>query len=62
MALPIAALITSFLSHYRTAHTVVYHTRYTPDDLDEKLDAAQAAKDDDAGAAPAEAASDPQAS
>ena len=31
MALPIAALITSFLSHYRTAHDVTYDFRYADD-------------------------------
>jgi hypothetical protein len=28
MALPVAALITSFLSHYRVAKEVVYHSVY----------------------------------
>lgn len=46
MALPIAALITSFLSHYRTAHKVVYHSAYDDqDELDDQLEAAQAEKD-----------------
>jgi len=48
MALPIAAMITSFLSHYRTAHTVVYQSKYSDqDELDDNLDAAQAATGDD---------------
>jgi len=48
MALPIAAMITSFLSHYRTAHTVVYHSKYESQvELDQNLDEAQAAVDED---------------
>ena len=44
MALPIAALITSFLSHYRTSHDVVYTSVYDdPDELDDAADT-----DDDA--------------
>jgi predicted PurR-regulated permease PerM len=55
MALPIAALITSFLSHYRTAHEVVYHSRWSDqDELDDQLEAAQAAKDDTSGDAGSE--------
>ncbi|MGI9643288.1 MAG: AI-2E family transporter [Acidimicrobiia bacterium] len=48
MALPIAAMITSFLSHYRTAHEVVYHSRWgSQDELDGQLEAAQAVIDND---------------
>ena len=48
MALPIAAMITSFLSHYRTAHEVVYHSRWgSQDELDDQLEAAQAVIDND---------------
>jgi predicted PurR-regulated permease PerM len=53
MALPIAAMITSFLSHYRTAHEVVYHSAYGDQaELDDQLDAAQAEMgvDDDSDA------------
>ena len=35
MALPIAALITSFITHYRNAKEVVYHTRYEGDYYEE---------------------------
>jgi hypothetical protein len=31
MALPIAALITSFITHYRNPRDVVYHTKYEGD-------------------------------
>jgi len=45
MALPAAALITSFLSHYRTAHEVVYHSQYIDqEELDAALDATQTDK------------------
>jgi len=39
MALPVAALITSFLSHYRTKHEVVYRSEYEPDDNPEPVTA-----------------------
>jgi hypothetical protein len=37
MALPIAALIASFLSHYRKPQEVIYHSRY--EDASERADA-----------------------
>lgn len=39
MALPIAALITSFLSHYRTAHEVTYKSMYEGDDFETAYEA-----------------------
>lgn len=63
MALPIAAMITSFLSHYRTAHEVVYHSRYSDQaELDDNLDAAQAAMGDDSDGASTVGADDGDAS
>jgi len=43
MALPVAALITSFLSHYRTPQEVIYHSIYG--DADELPDAASDGSD-----------------
>ena len=55
MALPVAAMITSFLSHYRTAHEVVFNSAYRDQaELDDQLDAAQAGIGD--GTAPDSAA------
>ena len=50
MALPIAALITSFLSHYRTEHEVVYTSIY---DSPEEFEAADAGEPDPRLEAPA---------
>ena len=56
MALPIAALITAFLSHYRTAKDVVYTSIYDDPEELEEADAGDAAPT--AAAAAAEAAAD----
>jgi len=41
MALPIAALITSFLSHYRTAHDVTYKSIYEGTDFEDAYEATE---------------------
>ena len=56
MALPIAALITAFLSHYRTAKEVVYTSIYDDPEELEEADTGDAAPT--AAAAAAEAAAD----
>jgi hypothetical protein len=47
MALPVAALITSFLTHYRKPQEVVYHSIY--EDADELADAASGGNDSEDG-------------
>jgi predicted PurR-regulated permease PerM len=46
MALPIAALITSFISHYRTPHPVVYHSEFDDPDPDSDSEPVAASADE----------------
>jgi predicted PurR-regulated permease PerM len=53
MALPIAALITAFISNYRTPHPVVYHSQYDESDPDSDDDTDSATADESSSAAKA---------
>jgi hypothetical protein len=51
MALPVAALITSFISHYGRSYDVVYHSIYEdPSELDEDGGGEDSADDGPTGA------------